>query len=248
MEDLGTPLNIYHIVFDSNDTCNADCVYCPNPRSNSLVDERDFYALVNQKIDCVKVFQFGCGQEPTLDKRLPKLFQILNQSKLEPQKICMITNGSILHHVNLQYLIDMGLSELQISIDTTDERINDMTRKNTNLNVIKDNLKNVAIQYPDLSLAFSIVVNSLSINGIENLIDFGETLNISTYILREVWDFLGEGDSFRNNDYKKWMKNLALYPDEFSEMKKKLSSHPAISKMQFYPASIQEFIKENDVR
>ena len=28
-------LSVRHLLVDTNDTCNADCIYCPNPRSNS---------------------------------------------------------------------------------------------------------------------------------------------------------------------------------------------------------------------
>lgn len=109
---------------------------------------------------------------------------------------------------------------------------------------IQSSLKETHELFPHLNLTFSVVVNSLSILTIEDLINFGKSLNVNCYILREVWDFLDPGETIRNKDYKKWIKNLTLKPGEFSNLQSSLSKHSEFSKIQFFPAIAQESAKE----
>ena len=240
--------SIEHLVIDTNDTCNANCVYCPNPRSTNIISTQEFDALVNDILDTVGIFQFGCGQEPTLDQRLPDLFEILKNSSLHPKKVCMITNATRINTTLLKKLTDSGLDELQVSIDTVDEKINNITRQNTDIQVIKKALEDVFESFPKLHLTFSTVINSLSIFTAHQLLDFGESLNVKTYIFREVWDFLDDEEPIRDKDYRKWMKNLSLTPGEFSELQSRLSDHPAFRKIQFFPALSQESAKESQIK
>lgn len=240
--------SIEHLVIDTNDTCNANCVYCPNPRSTNIISTQEFDVLVNDILDAVGIFQFGCGQEPTLDQRLPDLFEILKNSSLNPKKICMITNATRINTTLLKKLTDSGLDELQVSIDTVDEKINNITRQNTDIQVIKKALGDVFESLPKLHLTFSTVINSLSIFTVQQLLDFGESLNVKTYIFREVWDFLDNEEPIRDKDYRKWMKNLSLTPGEFSELQSRLSAHPEFRKIQFFPALSQESAKESQIK
>ena len=58
-------------------------------------------------------------------------------------------------------MIELGLTELQVSIDTVDNNANDQTRKNTNLQIIMDNLYSVSRRRPSLDLVFSTAINSV---------------------------------------------------------------------------------------
>lgn len=156
----------------------------------------------------------------------------------------MITNGTYLNKINLSKLIELGLTELQVSIDTVDSTANDQTRKNTNLSIITDNLITTMKNHSDLHLTFSTVINSVSIHGIDNLLDFGESIGVSTYIFREVWDFLDEGEATRHGDFKDWIQNITLKSGEFGAMQRRLEQHHAFRKIQFFPADTQAIAKE----
>ena len=240
--------SIEHLVIDTNDTCNANCVYCPNPRSSKLISTEEFELLVNDILGPVGIFQFGCGQEPTLDQRLPDLFEKLNNSGLCPRKICMITNATRINTTLLKKLCDSGLDELQVSIDTVDAQINNITRQNTDIESIKHALQEAASFFPDLKITFSTVINSLSIHTVQQLLDFGKSLDVKTYIFREVWDFLDKDEPTRHKDYKKWMSNLTLTPGEFLNLQSRLTNHPEYPKIQFFPALSQESAKESQLK
>ena len=169
------------LLVDTNDTCNADCVYCPNLRSRNLIELVDFQRFLAKSIASVRYIQFGCGQEPTLDSRLPEFFAILGESKIEAHKISMITNGSFLSRHMWKNYIGYGLKELQVSIDTIIPEINNKTRSGTNIEKILSDLEALSIEIPDLELVFSITVNSMSIYSIESLFDFGRKISVKSY-------------------------------------------------------------------
>src|SRR5258706_6904364 len=47
------------LLVDTNDTCNADCVYCPNPRSSARIQIDDFVRMLDGPIRHVRTWQFG---------------------------------------------------------------------------------------------------------------------------------------------------------------------------------------------
>ena len=221
------------LLVDTNDSCNADCIYCPNLRSQDLIDLNIFKNFIEECIHSVNYIQFGCGQEPMLDKRLIDFFRLLNNSHLRPNKVSMITNGTLLSRHDLGEMIRCGLNELQVSIDTVDQEINSSTRLATDIKSIMDSLRGLHHEKPALRIVFSVTVNSLSIHSLEELFDFGQSLDVSQYYIREVFDRLPLGEASRRNDYRDCMQKLRLRPGEFEQLQKKLLCHPAASKMKF---------------
>ena len=142
----------------------------------------------------------------------------------------MITNATRINTTLLKQLTDGGLDELQVSIDTINEQINSITRQNTDILRIKEALLEVVDLFPRLQLTFSTVINSLSIFTVQQLLDFGKSLNVKTYIFREVWDFLEQDEPVRNEDYKKWIKKqhgftrATMSKHDYTRMLKKFSA------------------------
>ncbi len=227
---------IKHLLIDINDTCNADCVYCPNLRSQKRIELAEFEELLTNKLAFVETFQFGCGQEPTADKRLPQFYQALHQAELKPQRTTMISNATLLHRHDLQLFQACGLVDLQVSLDTVDTDINAITRRGTEVAQIRKNLQYIREKCPDLGLIFSAVINSLTLGGVEKLLNFGESLGVTHYYLREIFDHTPASFTARNQDYQEWMSKLTLQPGEFQQMRERLSHHPTFDKITFIPA------------
>jgi len=98
----------------------------------------------------------------------------------------MITNGSMLDRHDISLLVDCGLTELQISIDTVDPLVHEVTRVNTDLPMILANISSIKAKYPNLDIAFSAVVNALTIGGIEDLLEYGQSIGVAKFYLREI--------------------------------------------------------------
>ena len=193
----------------------------------------DFHKLLNFSIVSARYIQFGCGQEPTLDSRLPEFFSILSSSKISPEKISMITNGSFLSRHHWKDYVESGLKELQVSIDTIFPAINNQTRSGTDIAKILSDLEALSMELPGLDLVFSITVNSMSIHSLESLFDFGRKISVKSYYVREVFDRMHEGEPKRRQDYDDWIEKLTLKPGEFEELQQRLSQHSEYSKMTF---------------
>jgi|GEM_PF-3322802 len=225
-----------HFLIDINDTCNADCVYCPNLRSKKRIELEQFKNLLTKCLE-INTFQFGCGQEPTLDVRLPDFYKALHNSELRPKRLVMITNASLLHRYDVSLFQECGLNELQISLDTADPEINALTRCGTDLSIIVKNLKDFRQKCPEVKVAFSVVVHAMTIDGIEALLDLGESLAVSRYYFREIFNHKQSHVSSRNDDYLDWIKKISLSQGEFQKMQERLSQHPALKKIIFIPAN-----------
>jgi molybdenum cofactor biosynthesis enzyme MoaA len=241
---------IDYFLIDFNDTCNADCVYCPNLRSKKRIELEQFKDLLT-RCEHIGTLQFGCGQEPTADMRLPDFYRVLHISKLRPERLTMITNATLLHRHDIGLFRDCGLNLLQVSLDTVDHEINAMTRRGTEVSRIVSNLQIFREKCPEVEIAFSVVINSLTIAGAEALIDFGDSLGVSHYCFREVFDHLPPTGSSRNNDYRDWMKKITLKPGEFQKLQNRLSHHPSVQKISFVPAerldSVGQKMRESDM-
>lgn len=104
---LGNSLGIDPI---PSKTCNYQCIYCQLGKTTNFTNERnDFYPKeeiikemeesINLNEDKFDYITFVGSGEPTLCKSLGEL--ILKAKKLSKKPICVITNGSLLFHVDV---------------------------------------------------------------------------------------------------------------------------------------------------
>ena len=141
LSQCGPPIRLSELLIDINDTCNARCVYCPNPRTKARIELQQFSEFLNNRIEFVEQVQWGCGQEPTADKRLDSFMEIVHQSHVKPSRIQMITNATLMHRFDYEKWADLGLSALCVSIDTIDPEISSLTRVGIDLELLKNNLQ-----------------------------------------------------------------------------------------------------------
>lgn len=241
---------IDHLLIDINDTCNANCVYCPNSRSSKRIELDQFKEMLAKSVKQADILQFGCGQEPTADMRLPDFYRALHTSKFRPKRLTMITNATLLHRHDVGLFRDCGLTDIQVSIDTVDSEINALTRRGTELSQIMRNLQDFRKKCPKVGIMFSVVVNALTINKVEALLKFGESLRVQNYYFREVFDYCPPHVSPRSSDYRDWLKKISLPPGEFQKMQQRLRRHRAFKKIHFNPAerldSVLQDMKQAD--
>jgi sulfatase maturation enzyme AslB (radical SAM superfamily) len=233
------PLSVRYLLVDPIDTCNAHCLYCPSPRSNQKMELDDF-ALLLEKITPPELLQLGCGQEPTVDKRLGQFFEKIGACANKPTRLQMITNGTLLDRHDASVFVANGLNSLMLSIDTADAAINDRLREGTHLPKILANIKLFRQCFPAVKLSFSVVVTSETIDRIAELVELGEELGVSIYFFREVTDY---ATTPRDPRYWTEMPRLVLQPGQFDAMKARL--------LERWPAGNFRFLGRNfldDVR
>ena len=87
------------------------------PRKEQLIDLDEFRAFVSEKVTGVRLFQFGCVMEPTLDKRLCDFMAAVAASPAAPShEFRLQTNGILLHRHDVARMLAAGLTLLTISV------------------------------------------------------------------------------------------------------------------------------------
>jgi len=222
-------LSVRYLLVDPIDTCNVDCVYCPHLRTNTKMDLEDFGALL-ESIAPPHTIQIGCGQEPTVDGRLARFFELIGSSKNRPAVLQMITNGTLLDRHDASVFVNNGLSSLQLSIDTADAAVNDNLRTGTELGKILANVRQFRHKFPQVKLAFSTVVSSATIDQIFGLVELGQDLGVSHYFFREITDY---STTPRNPRYTVEMPGLLLAPGQFRQMQIRLTERWPAGRFSF---------------
>ena len=169
---LGRSLGIDPI---PNKTCNYQCIYCQLGKNTLFTNERKNYIpkeeiidemkaiIQNNKLDLDYITFVGSG-EPTLYKDLNDL--ILKTKEYSDKPICVITNGSLLHDVDVKKAL-MNADVVLPSLDAGDEK-----------SFIKINRPHPSIKYSSM---------------IQGLIDFNENFNGKFWI--EIMIMKGINDS-----------------------------------------------------
>jgi len=115
-------------------TCNFDCVYCQQGKTNNLTIVRSEYVKISEIMDELKEWfnshkdscssldyiTFSGSGEPTLNTGIPEL--ILELRKLSSAKIAVITNSSFLSDISLRQEI-LGVDLIVPSLDAVTQEL-----------------------------------------------------------------------------------------------------------------------------
>ncbi|MBO8153112.1 GTP 3',8-cyclase MoaA [Thermovirga sp.] len=178
-DSYGRELNYLRI--SVTDRCNFRCVYCmPQEGVTFIPHERimtfeDIDFLLNVLIPMgIKKVRFT-GGEPLVRKGVTEFLKKLKQKR--PQlKIALTTNGSLVKFF-VEEIRDIGLSGLNISLDTINkDKFKDITRVNEFENVVE------GIDIIGKALRVPLKINTVVIKGfnddeIEDLIEFARKKN-----------------------------------------------------------------------
>jgi MoaA/NifB/PqqE/SkfB family radical SAM enzyme len=174
--------------FDPNNTCNLQCVYCHNHRSNEVIDTAAFSRFVEEKVIGVEMFQFGCVMEPTLDKRLSDLMLIVSRSPARPTVDLMLqTNGTLLHRHDHGKMVEAGLTRLSVSMDAAEPETQKALRDGTSLTKVTRNVSAFIAACPHTSVEFITTVTTANIDKLESLVALGLDLGVRRFVFRELF-------------------------------------------------------------
>lgn len=205
--------------FDSNNDCNLHCVYCHNSRSKEQFDLSVFTDFLRDKVSYINNFQFGCRMEPTLDRRLVDFIEALHRSPARPKSsIVLQTNGILLHRHDGQRMLDVGLTDIQVSIDTLNEKAFAELRGGAKIGKILRNIREFAGQFPTIRIKFIVTVAKTNLPHVVDLVEFAASVGVASVVVREMFHIPGGN---RVDDSK--MAKLVLSPGEFSALTETLA-------------------------
>ena len=163
------------------DRCNLGCRYCYY--HSGLRDKNGQDAKIEDNSLLKKIadhFQevVLTGGEPLL---YPHLNQVIAFLKRKGLKVAILTNGTLLNQKVFKSLVDLGLDELCVSLDSLDEEINDYQRGQTNL--ILQNLKNLLKKRPKfMAIEIMQTVTKRNLPSIIPLVNFSVRNNLGLWL------------------------------------------------------------------
>ena len=172
---------INYLRLSVTDRCNLRCLYCIPEFSKDFIDEsklltmEEYFRLVRilagLGIKKVRI----TGGEPLVRKGIPELIRKIGTLE-SIEEIAMTTNGILLGDY-VEELSKNGLSSLNISLDTLDEKKYETVTRGGNLKKVIDSIEKA------VSLNIKVKINSVIIDDfnkeeIDRLVDFAIDKNI----------------------------------------------------------------------
>jgi MoaA/NifB/PqqE/SkfB family radical SAM enzyme len=230
-------------MLDANYDCNLRCVYCHSGRSGEIVDMQDLWCFLEENVISVnRDFQVGCGMEPTIDPRLGDIMLMIARSRARPmRRLRMQTNGTRLKAVDLGKLMEAGLGELKVSVDSADPAINSALRGGINLARVESDIKWFHKACPSVELSFITTVTARNLDGIPELLEFGINAGATGFVLRELFYYPQNKVVDHAN-----MAGLLLPDGAFSQMKDRISERfgGRVTNLLFQDVATQRAIGE----
>lgn len=212
-----------NIIFEINQVCNNNCIYCYLPDKNKVKIENDNFLIQKIKEYSKNNNVEFTGGEPTLNKHLIKYIQI--SKKENPKSITLVTNGRLLSsNKNVELLKKAGVTRIIISLDSYNASKNDeITKTPGSFNQLTQACEN--IKNNDIELGITIVVHKLNYLDLELIINSAikkgaHFISIQS-LLPYIQDELITCRKIDNNlllDYKKLGEIIDLNVNKFKDI------------------------------
>jgi radical SAM protein with 4Fe4S-binding SPASM domain len=138
-------LNMFpqHFLIETVNTCNARCIMCGidfDKKAKAIIDKDLFEKItleISQHRDHVKKVSLYLDGEPLMDKKLPEKIRRMKAAGVKIVNIA--TNASLLHEKWGKALIDAGLDEIYITIDSLKKDIFEKIRVGLDFDAVYQN-------------------------------------------------------------------------------------------------------------
>ena len=165
--------------------CNFSCIMCPaNELEIKFMSFDTFKKILEEFKDSLFIYPCGIG-EPFLNRDIYDMLEYASGKFI-------VTAFTNLSKVDPERLVNTGLKNLFVSIDSADPEEFSKIRKNGNFYTFKQNLERIleikkkkGLRYPEIG--FSITLMENNIENIEELINFGLSYGINTFYMQTVF-------------------------------------------------------------
>jgi len=187
--------------------CNLKCPYCAN---GSLTRPKDYieWSLLEKIVDEAADGRLNISHlhgvgEPLLWDRLEEVVALIRRRNAGLGSFG--TNGTLLYEDRFRKLLDAGLTEIYISIDSLDPKIYKATRAGKIEKVIANIKRALAIAPPDFTITVALMNHKTQTLGPEQRAQFREVFGEQpNLVLNEVENqyFPGARDDYRTSPEK----------------------------------------------
>lgn len=220
--------------------CNLNCKHCFNNSGN-----KDKYELTNQEVfnileyflsKSIVCITFG-GGEPLMHKNI---FDFIKYAKERNGRVTILSNGLLINKNIANKLCDSGVNRVRISLDGSNERINDFIRSRGSFNGATKALKNLlSTKISDIAVMTS--VNKYNFNDLENIVKL--LIKIGVKDVKFIPTVLGGRAVKKFKDYILEGNFMKLLLEKKSELLKKYKDHIYIS----VDSPLEAILFKNDI-
>ena len=167
-------LNVFpkYFLIETINMCNARCIMCAidfKKRKNPVMSDALFDKIANdlsQYKDHIEKVALYLDGEPLLDKGLPEKIQKLKKAGIK--KINIATNASLLNKEKAIQIIDAGLDEIFIAIDSLKKEVYESIRVGLKFEKVYQNIMDFILTRnklnPNLVIRIQMILQELNIN------------------------------------------------------------------------------------
>ncbi len=121
--------------------CNLECVFCPSNKiptyQKGFMSMETFQTIVDQISIFGSDIVFHIGGEPTLHPKLGKMIKLANEKGLFT---LLNTNATLLSEEKIKEILDSGLDQIELSLDTFKKDIYNKLRKGAKYDITFENI------------------------------------------------------------------------------------------------------------
>lgn len=179
IDQFGRDVN--YLRLSVTDKCNLKCLYCVPEFSKEIVNESklltiDEYFRLTRILSVLGIKKVRItGGEPLVRKGIPELIKKINTLE-SIEEIALTTNGILLEKY-LDELFKNGLTSLNISLDTLDEKKYNYITRGGNLNSVINSIDK-ALEYKIKIKINTVLINDFNKDEIIDLVEFSEKKGI----------------------------------------------------------------------
>ncbi|WP_069472701.1 radical SAM protein [Candidatus Marithrix sp. Canyon 246] len=175
------------IKVEVSNICNLHCIMCPiddieAPKRKLTLDE--FKHILSQFPFLTKIGLYGIG-EPLNNPRIYEMIKICHDRNIETE---FVSNATLFNETRINKLIEAGLSNIYISIDSVNPQKYESIRVGSNFEKVIQNLKTLidckkAANSKTPLIGISTVTMSENVKELIDIINFISTLEIDRLII-----------------------------------------------------------------
>lgn len=140
---LKTP---YAVIIETGNTCNFNCPTCPTPRQKifsrrkpELMSLDKFKKIIDNIKDYVHIVYLYNSNEPLLHPDIVEMIKYASGNNLHTM---ISTNASLLNEKMAEKLLDFGLGEIRLALDSLKKESYEQFRVGGNFEMVKKNIEN----------------------------------------------------------------------------------------------------------
>lgn len=136
----------YAVIIETSNTCNFNCATCPTPRQKifsrrkpEMMDLEKFKKIIDNIKDYVHIVYLYNSNEPLLHPDIAGMIKYASGNNLHTM---ISTNASLLDGEMAEKLLNSGLGEIRLALDSLKKEFYEQFRVGGNFDIVKKNIEN----------------------------------------------------------------------------------------------------------